>query len=178
MDQMNDSIVATIKKMLGLTDDYTPFDMDVIVHINAAFMVLCQMGVGPKEGFQVTDYDQTWGEFLTNQVMLGGVKTYVYLYVKMLFDPPTNSFLMDAYKSQAEQILGRLNVQAESVEVMPFMTEDGLKRGANPKNIPGLAEEETSEPEPETPENSGSGENWQGAQGGFEVDVHTGGGGA
>lgn len=143
MDRMSDSILATIKKMLGLDDGYTPFDTEILVHINAAFMTLCQMGIGPKEGYNVTDYDQTWSNFLVNQVMLGAVKTWVYLQVKMMFDPPTNSFVMDAYKTQADQILWRLNVQAETVEVMPFMTEDGLKRGANPANIPVSDDDET-----------------------------------
>lgn len=143
MDQINDSILATIKKMLGLDDEYTPFDMDIIVHINAAFMTLCQMGVGPKESFEVRNYEQTWDEFLINHVMLGAVKTWVYLQVKMAFDPPTNSFVMDAMKTQSDQILWRLNVQAESIEEMPFMREDGIKRGANPKNIPGYADSES-----------------------------------
>ena len=171
MDRMNDSIIVTIKKMLGLDDAYTPFDTDVIIDINAAVMTLCQMGIGPKEGFEVNDYDQTWDQFLTNKVMLGAVKTWVYLQVKMMFDPPTNSFLMDAMKQQSDQILFRLNVQAESVERMPFMTEDGLKRGANPINV-------GTEPEPGTSseqENSGGGSEgnseWQGAQGGFDVHI-------
>ena len=138
MDRMNDSIIVTIKKMLGLDDAYTPFDTDVIVLINAAFMTLCQMGIGPREGYEVSDYDQTWDEFLTNKVMLGAVKTWVYLQVKMGFDPPTNSFVMDAMKQQSEQILFRLNVQAESVERMPFMTEDdmnGFLYGGSDDNI-------------------------------------------
>lgn len=145
MDQTTDSIFVTIKKMLGLNDDYTPFDADVLVHINSALMTLNQMGIGPKEGFIVTDYDTTWDEFLQDKKMFGGVKTWVYLQVKMLFDPPGNSFVMDAYKNQADQILWRLNVQAESMEEMPFMREEGLQRGANPKNIPGYAESESSE---------------------------------
>ena len=150
MDPTTDSILVSIKKMLGLDNDYTPFDADVLIHINAAFMTLCQMGIGPKEGFAVTDDSQTWNDFLTNKVMLGGVKTWVYLQVKMLFDPPANSFVMDAYKTQAEQILWRLNVQAESVERMPFMREEGLVRGANPINV-------GTEPEPESEENDTSG---------------------
>lgn len=135
MDRINDSIVATIKKMLGLDDVYTPFDVDVIIHINAALMTLCQMGIGPKSGFTVSDYDEKWSDFLVNDVNLGAVKTYIYLQVKMLFDSPTNSFVMDAMKKQSEEILWRLNVQAESVEAMDFMRAEGLKRGANPKNI-------------------------------------------
>lgn len=135
IDQMGDSIVATIKKMLGLEDDYTPFDTDVIVNINAALMTLTQLGIGPKEGFTVTDYSQTWSDFVTNEVQLGAVKTYVYLKVKMIFDPPTNSYVMDAMKQQAEEIGWRLNVQAESVEKFDFMTKDSLKRGGSPANI-------------------------------------------
>lgn len=182
MDRMNDSILVTIKKMLGLDDEYTPFDMDVIVHINAAFMTLCQMGIGPKEGFEVNDYDQTWSEFLTNDVMLGGVKTWVYLQVKMAFDPPSNSFLMDAMKTQSEQILWRLNVQAESAERMPFMRKEGLKRGANPINVG--ADEEGDSGEGDTGTSDGdesggsgnSGGNWQQAEGGFGVEIVDGGG--
>lgn len=173
MDQMTDSILVSIKKMLGLDDEYTPFDTDVLVHINAAFMTLCQMGIGPKEGFSVTDYDQTWSDFLTNKVMLGGVKTWVYLQVKMLFDPPTNSFVMDAYKTQAEQILWRLNVQAESVERMPFMREEGLIRGANPINV-GTEPEPESVPEESNSEPADDGE-WHAAEGGFDVNIVGGG---
>ena len=173
MDQMTDSILVSIKKMLGLDDEYTPVETDVLVHINAAFMTLCQMGIGPKEGFSVTDYDQTWSDFLTNKVMLGGVKTWVYLQVKMLFDPPTNSFVMDAYKTQAEQILWRLNVQAESVERMPFMREEGLIRGANPINVGTEPEPESVSEEPHS-EPTDDGE-WHAAEGGFDVNIVGGG---
>ncbi len=138
MDRMNDSIIVTIKKMLGLDDAYTAFDMDVIVSINAALMTLCQIGVGPKGGYEVVDYDQTWSDFLLNPVKLGAVKSYVYMQVKMAFDPPSNSFLMEAMKEQCKELLFRLNVQAESAEKMDFMQKDGLKRGANPANIPDL----------------------------------------
>lgn len=134
-DQMCDSIFVTIKKMLGLEDAYTPFDTDVMIFINAALMNLTQLGVGPKEGFTISDYDTKWSDFLTNEVKLGAVKTYVYLKVKMAFDPPTNSFVMDAMKQQAEEIGWRLNVQAESVEKFDFMHEDSLKRGGSPANI-------------------------------------------
>lgn len=119
-----ESIIPSIKKMLGLDDDYTPFDMDVIVHINSAFMKLTQLGVGPKEGFEVTDYDQTWDQFVTNNVKLGAVKNYVYLQVKMMFDPPTNSYIMDAMKQQADELGWRLNVMAESVEDFDFIHEE------------------------------------------------------
>ena len=136
-DQMSDSIFVTIKKMLGLEDDYTPFDTDIKIHINAALMSLTQMGIGPKEGFTISDYHEKWSDFITNEVKLGAVKDYVYLRVKMLFDPPTNSYLMDAMKQQAEEMLWRLNVQAESVEKFAFMDESSLKRGGSEANIGG-----------------------------------------
>ena len=121
----DESILLTIKKLLGLEADYTPFDTDVIVMINGALMTLTQMGVGPKSGFEIHGTDETWGDFITNPVKLGGVKEYVYLKTKMGFDPPSNSFVMDAFKQQAEELLWRLNVQAESVETFDFMEEKG-----------------------------------------------------
>ena len=173
MDRMTDSIVVTIKKMLGLDDEYTPFDADVIVHINTAIMTLTQMGVGPKEGYEVHDYDQTWTDFLGDMVkMLGAVKTYIYLQVKMVFDPPNNSFVMDAYKQQCEQLLFRLNVNAESQQKMDFMRKEGLKRGANPKNIPD--EEPQDVTEDPSGENDGGG-SWQSAEGGFDAEIIGGG---
>ena len=123
MTAPTNSILATIKKMLGLDDDYTPFDMDVIMQINSALMKLTQLGIGPEEGFEICDYTSTWDDFLTNGIKLGGVQNYVYLQVKMLFDPPTNSYVLDAMKQQAEEIGWRLNVQAESAKKFDFMTE-------------------------------------------------------
>lgn len=121
MTQKTDSILATIKKMLGLDDDYTPYDMDIIVHINSAFMKLQQLGVGPKNGFTVDSMEQVWSDFTVNRVKMGSVKNYVYLQVKMLFDPPQNSYVMDAMKQQADELGWRLNVQAESVEEFDFV---------------------------------------------------------
>ena len=127
MGSMEDSILITITRMLGIGDDSTPFDTDVIVLINTALMTLTQNAVGPKDGFSITGTNETWGDFLTNPVMLEGAKTFVYLKVKMLFDPPGNSFVMDAYKQQAEELLHRLQMQAESVETFDFMDENYLK---------------------------------------------------
>lgn len=120
---MEDSILSTIKKMLGLDDNYTPFDRDVMVFINAAMMTLQQIGVGPVRGFVVTDFEQTWGDFLPQDKMLEAVKTYVYLCVKMMFDPPSNSYVMDAMKQQKEELEWRLREQAE------FFPGDGSAKG-------------------------------------------------
>lgn len=128
MDKQTDSIFVSIKKMLGLEDDYTPFDSDILVYINSALMTLTQLGIGPKEGFIVSDYTATWSDFLTNKTNLEAVKSYVYLSVKVLFDPPTSSFVMDAMQKQIEQIGWRLNVQAESVETFDFITDDAAAR--------------------------------------------------
>lgn len=118
---MDDSILNTIKKMLGLEDAYTPFDADVIVLINSALMNLTQLGVGPKEGFAITDYTTKWSDFLVNEVKLEAVKNYVYLKVKVTFDPPTGASVLEAYKQQINELEWRLNVQAESVETFDFI---------------------------------------------------------
>jgi len=131
MDLSTNSILASIKKMLGLEDDYTPFDMDIIVHINSALMTLNQLGVGPDKGFQIEGYNETWDDLEISLEMIGAVKNYIYLSVKTLFDPPTNSFVMDAMQKQIEQLGWRLNVQAESKKTFDFITDDekARKRG-------------------------------------------------
>lgn len=118
---MDDSILNTVKKMLGLEDEYQPFDTNVIVLINSALMSLTQLGVGPKEGFTIKDYTATWSDFLTNDVKLEAVKDYVYLKVKVTFDPPSGASVLDAYKQQINELEWRLNVQAESVETFDFV---------------------------------------------------------
>lgn len=155
MDKMTDSIFVTIKKMLGLGADYTPFDAEIMVHINSVILNLTQMGIGPKDGFMVLDYNQKWSDFLPSNVNLEAAKTYIYLQVKMLFDPPTNSFVMDSYEKQSEKMLWRLNVQAESVEKFDFMHEDSLKRGGSSKNIIDIEEESAPAEETTTPAYNG-----------------------
>lgn len=120
---MEESILMTIKKMLGLEAGYSPFDTDIIVLINSALMTLTQADVGPKEGFKITGMSESWSDFLTNEVMLEAAKQYIYMKVKMIFDPPSSSIVMDALKTQSEEFLWRLIAQAESVETFDFMTE-------------------------------------------------------
>lgn len=115
------SILVSIKKMLGLEDDYTVFDTDIIVLINAALMSLQQLDVGPKDGFMITDKSQTWDQFLTNDVKLEAAKMYVYLKVKTTFDPPSSSFVQTAYEKQIAELEWRLIAQAESVEDFDFI---------------------------------------------------------
>ena len=121
---MNESILATIKKMLGLEADYTPFDMDIKVLINSAFMTLHQLGVGPKEGFAITDYSDKWSDLVTNKIMMNAIQEYVYMKVKMVFDPPGNQFVMSAMNDRCKEYEQRLVMQAESVEDFWFVNKE------------------------------------------------------
>lgn len=120
---MEESILMTIKKMLGLEADYTPFDTDIIVLINSALMTLTQADVGPSSGFKITGMSESWSDFLTNEVMLESAKQYIYMKVRIIFDPPSSGTVMDALKTQSEELLWRLIAQAESVETFNFMEE-------------------------------------------------------
>ena len=108
-----DSILVTTKKFLGVEDDYSGFDNDIILCINTAFMSLNQLGVGPPEGYKIASTNEDWEEVLGVVLNLEGVNSYVCLKVKLLFDPPTNSFLIDAIKNQITELEWRLTVQAE-----------------------------------------------------------------
>ena len=110
---VNDSILASIKKLLGIEDDYIHFDTDVILNINSALMTLNQLGVGPTGGFVITDRTQTWEDLLGPRKDFESVKTLVYLKTRLTFDPPQNSFLVEAIKQQISEQEWRINVQAE-----------------------------------------------------------------
>ena len=112
---MEDEIILyTVKKMLGITADYPPFDLDIVTNINMAFFTLHQLGLGPKEGFSITvDSMNTWSDFIGHDRNLEAVKTYVYLRVRMAFDPPASSFVYDAMKAQADELEWRLREQVE-----------------------------------------------------------------
>lgn len=109
-----DSILTSIKKLLGIEADYTQFDTDIIIHINSVFSTLQQLGVGPAEGFMIEDDSATWIDYLGDSMDLNSVRTYIWLKVKMVFDPPTSSFVMEAMNRQAAELEWRLNVQADS----------------------------------------------------------------
>ena len=86
-----DSILTSIKKLLGITEEYEEFDTDIIIHINSVLATLYQLGVGPESGFSITDSSSTWSDFIgENNVLIDLVKTYVYYKVRLAFDPPTN----------------------------------------------------------------------------------------
>lgn len=106
---MEDSILATTKKNLGIASEYTAFDLDIITHINSAFSTLQQLGVGPAEGFFIEGASESWEEYLELDAGLNMVKTYVYLKVRLTFDPPGTSFHLDAMKEQISQLEWRIN---------------------------------------------------------------------
>jgi len=111
---MEPSILLSTKKVLGIAPDYTVFDEDVIIHINTAFSTLTQLGVGPSEDFTVEDADSEWADFVNEEDhQYNAVKSYVYLKVRMLFDPPTTSYLIAAQQKQIEELEWRLNVHRE-----------------------------------------------------------------
>lgn len=108
-----ESILTSIKKLLGIVEDYTHFDADIIMHINSTFMVLNQLGVGPPEGFSITDSTAVWNDYLEDDTKLQMVKSYVYLKVRLLFDPPTASAHLESIKSQIAEFEWRLNVAVD-----------------------------------------------------------------
>ena len=110
---MATSILTSIKKLLGPTEEDTSFDVDITMHINSAFFRLNQLGVGPSEGFFITDKSKTWEEFLASRKDLEAVKSYVYQKVRLMFDPPQSGFLVEALKESIKEFEWTINVQAE-----------------------------------------------------------------
>lgn len=112
-----ESILTSIKKMLGLAEEYEHFDADIIMCINAVFADLAQIGVGPAEGFYIEDETSVWTDFIPDLTKLQSVKTYMFLRVKLLFDPASvGSSTLASYERQIAQWEWRLNVEAESAE--------------------------------------------------------------
>ena len=109
-----DSILTSVKKMLGITYEYTHFDADIIMHINSVFMILNQMGVGPREGFSISSDVETWDEFTNDNLTIESVKSYMYLKVGLLFDPPTSSNVLEARNRLVFELECRLNAIADT----------------------------------------------------------------
>ena len=108
-----ESILTSIKKLLGIEDEYTQFDNDLIMHINTVFLNLTQLGVGPSEGFMIEDDAAIWEDFIGDSTQLQAVKTYVYLKVKLLFDPPLSSSVIDSMNRMISELEWRLNVAVD-----------------------------------------------------------------
>ena len=112
----NDSILTSIKKLLGIQEEYDHFDPEIIIHINSVFAILHQLGVGPQdEMFSITDKTSKWEDFLTDEKEIKLVESYMYLRVRLLFDPPANSFLVNSIEKQIEEFEFRQLVMADEI---------------------------------------------------------------
>lgn len=107
-----DSILTSVKKLLGITEEYKHFDSDLVMHINSVFLILNQLGVGPVEGFSIYDETAIWDDYLLDAVNLEMVKSYMYLRVKLLFDPPLTSSVAESMNRMIAEFEWRLRLAA------------------------------------------------------------------
>ena len=112
---MEQSILISTKKILGIPNEYEVYDLDIMTHINTAFSIIYQLGVGPEEDFFIENYKARWDDFELPQTQLNVIRTYVFLKVKSLFDPPTIGYLVDATDRQLNELEWRLNVMREGL---------------------------------------------------------------
>ena len=108
-----ENILDSIKKLLGIDEADLNFDQELIMHINSVFMVLNQLGIGPVGGFKISSNEEVWTDFVGTRLDLESVKSYIYLKVRLLFDPPQNSFLVESINKQIQEYEWRLRVQVE-----------------------------------------------------------------
>lgn len=111
-----DSILTSIKKSLGIAEEYEHFDPDIIMHINSVFMILSQLGAGPAGGFFIKDKTAVWSDFMDESDNLEIIKSYMYLKVKALFDPSSSSAVMESANRLLSEFEWRINVEAEKEE--------------------------------------------------------------
>lgn len=114
-----DSILTSIKKLLGIAEEYSEFDTDIIININSVFSILTQLGVGPEEGFAITDETATWDDYLGDQTLLEMVKSYMYLKVKKFFDPPQSGIVTNANDALIQELEWRINVTVDPQKEVP-----------------------------------------------------------
>lgn len=111
-----DSILTSIKKLLGIDENYEAFDQDIIMHINSVFSILTQLGVGPEGGFSISDKASKWSTFISDASNLELVKSYIYLKVRLMFDPPSSAALIDSMNRMINECEWRLNVAVDPKE--------------------------------------------------------------
>ena len=109
-----ESILTSIKKLLGIADEYTHFDSDIIIFVNTVFSTLAQLGVGPVGGFIITDEYASWSDYTDNSEQLALVKTYIFMKTKMMFDPPVSSAVLSAMERQISELEWRLHIIADT----------------------------------------------------------------
>ena len=111
---ITDRILTSVKKLIGITEACTDFEADLIMHINSVLMILTQIGVGPSEGFSIKDKEDYWKDFVSDTTNLESIKSYVYMKVRLMFDPPSSSAVMESMNRMISELEWRLNVEAES----------------------------------------------------------------
>lgn len=116
-EDISDSILLSVKKMLGIPPDYEQFDPEIIIHINSVFSILTQLGVGSDEGFSIKDSTASWSDYIPEGKAVEDIKTYVYLKVRLIFDPPQSSAAIEAMKQLASEFEWRINVGVDVEEV-------------------------------------------------------------
>ena len=121
-----ESILNSIKKLLGIAEDYDHFDSDIIMHINSVFATLTQLGVGPEDGFSIDDECAKWEDFLPEERMLHSVKSYMFMKVKLMFDPPLSSAVIECTKEQIKELEWRLQVAVDSANTK---SEEEIQNG-------------------------------------------------
>lgn len=110
---MDESILTSIKQLLGIGEDDEHFDMDIIIHINSVFAILTQLGAGPKEDFSISDKSAVWSEFIDDHSKFETIKSYVYLRVRLLFDPPVSSAVLESMNRMIDEFGFRINVATD-----------------------------------------------------------------
>lgn len=114
---MEESILISVKQKLGIVEDDDSFDPEIIDYINTVFMILAQFGVGPSKGFSIEDKDAVWKDFIQDNANLVSVRTYMAHKVRLMFDPPTGSSVMDALNRTISELEWRLHFQAETSKI-------------------------------------------------------------
>lgn len=136
-----ESILTSVKKRLGILEEYEYFDDDIIMAINSALSILTQVGVGPENGFAITDKTSKWTDFIGSDKRLNMVQQFVYVRVKTIFDPPANSFVVEALKREADELVWRIEVAANPPDAMIIANgsggvgksdSDGIYQGTTP----------------------------------------------
>jgi len=113
-----ESILTSIKKLLGIAEEYTHFDSDLIIHINSVLSILTQIGVGPAEGFSIKDESSVWEDFVPDNAKLELIKSYTYMKVKLLFDPPLSSAVIESTNRIISELEWRIQVAADPVKTI------------------------------------------------------------
>ena len=109
-----DSILTSVKKIIGISEEDESFDTDLIIHINSVLMILNQLGVGPEDGFSITDKSAVWTDVIGDNKLIEATKTFVGLKVRLIFDPPTSSAVLDSINKTISELEWRINVMVEN----------------------------------------------------------------